>query len=144
MTFKSNFPDSGSNHNRMFLLYVRTGSDECACLIVMCCVWRALQVPVTDYSFEDCQLAMAEAQIRLPVDTCLLEFAKLVRSLGWVSLSLQTLMRRISLQTLQHAEDDTETLLLFPTNLIFQFSFLYWNHFFYLMDFFHWIPFFQL
>lgn len=43
---------------------------------------KALQVPVTDYSFEDCQLAMAEGQIRLPVDTCLLEFAKLVRSLG--------------------------------------------------------------
>ncbi|XDV39750.1 hypothetical protein PO909_008941, partial [Leuciscus waleckii] len=43
---------------------------------------KALQVPVTDYSFEDCQLAMAEGQIKLPVDTCLLEFAKLVRSLG--------------------------------------------------------------
>ncbi|XP_051722778.1 lysophosphatidylcholine acyltransferase 1 [Ctenopharyngodon idella] len=43
---------------------------------------KALKVPVTDYSFEDCQLAMAEGQIRLPVDTCLLEFAKLVRSLG--------------------------------------------------------------
>ncbi|KAK2903518.1 hypothetical protein QQF64_009361 [Cirrhinus molitorella] len=43
---------------------------------------KSLQVPVTDYSFEDCQLAMAEGQIRLPVDTCLLEFAKLVRSLG--------------------------------------------------------------
>ncbi|XP_051574214.1 lysophosphatidylcholine acyltransferase 1-like [Myxocyprinus asiaticus] len=43
---------------------------------------KALQVPVTDYSFEDCQLAMAEGQIRLPVDTCLLEFAKLVRRLG--------------------------------------------------------------
>ncbi|KAA0702896.1 Lysophosphatidylcholine acyltransferase 1 [Triplophysa tibetana] len=44
---------------------------------------KALQVPVTDYSFEDCQLAMAEGQIRLPVDTCLLEFAKLVRRLGF-------------------------------------------------------------
>lgn len=43
---------------------------------------KALQVPVTDYSFEDCQLAMAEGQIKLPADTCLLEFAKLVRSLG--------------------------------------------------------------
>lgn len=43
---------------------------------------KALKVPVTDYSFEDCQLTMAEGQIRLPVDTCLLEFAKLVRSLG--------------------------------------------------------------
>ncbi|XP_062847875.1 lysophosphatidylcholine acyltransferase 1 [Trichomycterus rosablanca] len=43
---------------------------------------KALQVPVTDYSFEDCQLAMAEGQLRLPVDTSLLEFAKLVRRLG--------------------------------------------------------------
>lgn len=43
---------------------------------------RALGVPITDYSFEDCQLAMAEGQLRLPVDTCLLEFAKLVRRLG--------------------------------------------------------------
>lgn len=43
---------------------------------------RALGVPITDYSFEDCQLAMAEGQLRLPVDTCLLEYAKLVRRLG--------------------------------------------------------------
>uniref|UniRef100_A0A669AW79 Lysophosphatidylcholine acyltransferase 1 n=1 Tax=Oreochromis niloticus TaxID=8128 RepID=A0A669AW79_ORENI len=47
-----------------------------------CVVHRALGVPITDYSFEDCQLAMAEGQLRLPVDTCLLEFAKLVRRLG--------------------------------------------------------------
>ncbi|XP_068426340.1 lysophosphatidylcholine acyltransferase 1 isoform X2 [Clinocottus analis] len=43
---------------------------------------EALGVPITDYSFEDCQLAMADGQLRLPVDTCLLEFAKLVRRLG--------------------------------------------------------------
>ncbi|XP_053839898.1 lysophosphatidylcholine acyltransferase 1 isoform X1 [Vidua macroura] len=43
---------------------------------------KALGVPVTDYTFEDCQLALAEGQLRLPSDTCLLEFAKLVRSLG--------------------------------------------------------------
>uniref|UniRef100_G3NTS5 EF-hand domain-containing protein n=1 Tax=Gasterosteus aculeatus aculeatus TaxID=481459 RepID=G3NTS5_GASAC len=43
---------------------------------------KALGVPITDYSFEDCQLAMADGQLRLPVDTCLLEFAKLVRRLG--------------------------------------------------------------
>ncbi|XP_003966066.3 lysophosphatidylcholine acyltransferase 1 [Takifugu rubripes] len=43
---------------------------------------KALGVPITDYSFEDCQLAMAEGQLRLPVDTCLLEYAKLVRRLG--------------------------------------------------------------
>ncbi|XP_068180154.1 lysophosphatidylcholine acyltransferase 1 isoform X2 [Antennarius striatus] len=42
----------------------------------------ALGVPITDYSFEDCQLAMAEGQLSLPVDTCLLEYAKLVRRLG--------------------------------------------------------------
>lgn len=27
---------------------------------------RALGVPVTDYTFEDCQLALAEGQLRLP------------------------------------------------------------------------------
>ncbi|XP_068180153.1 lysophosphatidylcholine acyltransferase 1 isoform X1 [Antennarius striatus] len=43
---------------------------------------KALGVPITDYSFEDCQLAMAEGQLSLPVDTCLLEYAKLVRRLG--------------------------------------------------------------
>ncbi|KAI5106014.1 lysophosphatidylcholine acyltransferase 1-like [Silurus meridionalis] len=43
---------------------------------------KALHVPVTDYSFEDCQLAMAEGQLRLPVDTSMLEFARLVRRLG--------------------------------------------------------------
>ncbi|KAJ8273141.1 hypothetical protein GJAV_G00097960 [Gymnothorax javanicus] len=43
---------------------------------------KALEVPVTDYSFEDCQLAMAEGQLRLPINTCLLEFARLVRRLG--------------------------------------------------------------
>ncbi|KYO34645.1 lysophosphatidylcholine acyltransferase 1 [Alligator mississippiensis] len=43
---------------------------------------EALRVPVTDYTFEDCCLALAEGQLRLPSNTCLLEFAKLVRSLG--------------------------------------------------------------
>uniref|UniRef100_A0A8C5Q7M2 Lysophosphatidylcholine acyltransferase 1 n=1 Tax=Leptobrachium leishanense TaxID=445787 RepID=A0A8C5Q7M2_9ANUR len=43
---------------------------------------RALGVSVTDYTFEDCQLALAEGQLRLPSDTSLLEFARLVRSLG--------------------------------------------------------------
>ncbi|XP_012688969.2 lysophosphatidylcholine acyltransferase 1 [Clupea harengus] len=43
---------------------------------------KALDVPITDYTFEDCQLAMAEGQLRLPSDTCLLEFARLVRRLG--------------------------------------------------------------
>ncbi|XP_014650519.1 PREDICTED: lysophosphatidylcholine acyltransferase 1 [Ceratotherium simum simum] len=43
---------------------------------------EALGVPVTDYTYEDCQLALAEGQLRLPADTCLLEFARLVRGLG--------------------------------------------------------------
>uniref|UniRef100_A0A8C6R8A1 Lysophosphatidylcholine acyltransferase 1 n=1 Tax=Nannospalax galili TaxID=1026970 RepID=A0A8C6R8A1_NANGA len=43
---------------------------------------RALGVSVTDYTFEDCQLALAEGQLHLPADTCLLEFARLVRALG--------------------------------------------------------------
>ncbi|XP_040833316.1 lysophosphatidylcholine acyltransferase 1 [Ochotona curzoniae] len=43
---------------------------------------EALGVTVTDYTFEDCQLALAEGHLRLPADTCLLEFARLVRGLG--------------------------------------------------------------
>ncbi|KAM6455038.1 lysophosphatidylcholine acyltransferase 1 isoform 1-T2 [Liasis olivaceus] len=43
---------------------------------------EALGVSVTDYTFEDCQLALAEGQLHLPSNTCLLEFAKLVRNLG--------------------------------------------------------------
>ncbi|XP_007901220.2 lysophosphatidylcholine acyltransferase 1 isoform X1 [Callorhinchus milii] len=43
---------------------------------------KALGVPVTDYTFEDCQLVMSDSQLKLPVDTCLLEFAKLVRKLN--------------------------------------------------------------
>ncbi|KAM5169365.1 lysophosphatidylcholine acyltransferase 1 [Callospermophilus lateralis] len=43
---------------------------------------EALGISVTDYTFEDCQLALAKGQLRLPADTCLLEFARLVRGLG--------------------------------------------------------------
>ncbi|XP_077605517.1 lysophosphatidylcholine acyltransferase 1 [Crocuta crocuta] len=43
---------------------------------------EALGVSVTDYTYDDCQLALAEGQLRLPADTCLLEFARLVRALG--------------------------------------------------------------
>ncbi|MFT7811738.1 lysophosphatidylcholine acyltransferase 1-like isoform X1 [Arapaima gigas] len=43
---------------------------------------KALGVPVTDYSFEDCQLTMADGHLRLPGNTHLLEFSKLVRSLS--------------------------------------------------------------
>uniref|UniRef100_A0A8C1KE00 EF-hand domain-containing protein n=1 Tax=Cyprinus carpio TaxID=7962 RepID=A0A8C1KE00_CYPCA len=46
-----------------------------------------------NYSYEDCQLAMAEGQIRLPVDTCLLEFAKLVRSLGLKRVNSEKLLQ---------------------------------------------------
>ncbi|CAL8248556.1 unnamed protein product [Lota lota] len=54
---------------------------------------KALRVPTTDYSFEDCQLAMAEGQLRLPVDTCLLEFAKLVRRLGLKTKSTEQVLQ---------------------------------------------------
>ncbi|XP_042632710.1 lysophosphatidylcholine acyltransferase 1-like [Cyprinus carpio] len=43
---------------------------------------KALGLPIIDYSFEDCQLAMAKGPLRLPRHTCLLEFARLVRRLG--------------------------------------------------------------
>lgn len=43
---------------------------------------RALGVSVTDYTFEDCQLALSGGQLRLPADSCLLEFARLTRALG--------------------------------------------------------------
>ncbi|TRY96529.1 hypothetical protein DNTS_016966 [Danionella cerebrum] len=43
---------------------------------------KALGLPIIDYSFEDCQLAMAKGPMRLPRRTCLLEFARLLRRLG--------------------------------------------------------------
>ncbi|XP_067413518.1 lysophosphatidylcholine acyltransferase 1 isoform X3 [Emydura macquarii macquarii] len=57
---------------------------------------RALGVSVTDYTFEDCQLALAEGQLRLPSNTCLLEFAKLVRSLGLKPQKLEKDLDRYS------------------------------------------------
>ncbi|ROK35723.1 Lysophosphatidylcholine acyltransferase 1 [Anabarilius grahami] len=39
---------------------------------------KALGLPIIDYSFEDCQLAMDKGPLRLPRHTCLLEFARLV------------------------------------------------------------------
>ncbi|XP_017565812.1 lysophosphatidylcholine acyltransferase 1 [Pygocentrus nattereri] len=57
---------------------------------------KALDVPVTDYSFEDCQLAMAEGQLKLPVDTCLLEFARLVRRLGQKRENSEKLLKEYS------------------------------------------------
>lgn len=55
-----------------------------ACLCV-CVFFRALQVPTVDYSFEDCQLSMVKGPLCLPSHSCLLEFSRLVRNLGWVS-----------------------------------------------------------
>ncbi|XP_063041738.1 lysophosphatidylcholine acyltransferase 1 isoform X2 [Engraulis encrasicolus] len=43
---------------------------------------KALNTPVTDYSFEDCQLSMVQGPLRLPGNTCLLEFSRLARHLG--------------------------------------------------------------
>nr|XP_056718575.1 lysophosphatidylcholine acyltransferase 1 [Euleptes europaea] len=57
---------------------------------------RALGVSVTDYTFEDCQLALAEGQLRLPSNTGLLEFAKLVRSLGLKPERLEKVLNRYS------------------------------------------------
>lgn len=60
----------------------------CVCMFIYVYMYiffiylRALGISVTDYTFEDCQLALAEGQLHLPTNTCLLEFAKLVRNLG--------------------------------------------------------------
>ncbi|KAI5774487.1 LPCAT1 [Gulo gulo luscus] len=57
---------------------------------------EALGISVTDYTFEDCQLALAEGQLRLPADTCLLEFARLVRRLGLKPETLEKDLDRYS------------------------------------------------
>ncbi|KAG7470161.1 hypothetical protein MATL_G00136410 [Megalops atlanticus] len=54
---------------------------------------KALEVPITDYSFEDCQLTMVEGQLRLPADTCILDFTKLVRGLGLKPSSVETALQ---------------------------------------------------
>ncbi|XP_028820026.1 lysophosphatidylcholine acyltransferase 1 [Denticeps clupeoides] len=43
---------------------------------------KALNVPITDYSFEDCQLSMVQGPLRPPGNSCLLEFSRLLRLLG--------------------------------------------------------------
>ncbi|XP_076864589.1 lysophosphatidylcholine acyltransferase 1 [Brachyhypopomus gauderio] len=43
---------------------------------------KALGLPITDYSFEDCRLTMVRGPLALPSHTCLLEFSRLVRLLG--------------------------------------------------------------
>ncbi|XP_045855572.1 lysophosphatidylcholine acyltransferase 1 isoform X2 [Meles meles] len=57
---------------------------------------EALGISVTDYTFEDCQLALAEGRLRLPADTCLLEFARLVRRLGLKPETLEKDLDRYS------------------------------------------------
>jgi len=44
--------------------------------------FSALNVPVTDHSFEDCQLMLYAAKLGLPSASGLLEFQKLSRKLG--------------------------------------------------------------
>uniref|UniRef100_A0ABI7VQ80 Lysophosphatidylcholine acyltransferase 1 n=1 Tax=Felis catus TaxID=9685 RepID=A0ABI7VQ80_FELCA len=65
-----------ARHGRMFAHRLRLTSRRTVNSI------GALGVSVTDYTYDDCQLALAEGQLRLPADTCLLEFARLVRGLG--------------------------------------------------------------
>ncbi|XP_030065703.1 LOW QUALITY PROTEIN: lysophosphatidylcholine acyltransferase 1 [Microcaecilia unicolor] len=51
---------------------------------VRCLMAKALGVPVTDLTFEDCQLALAKGELHLPSNTSFLEFAKLIKSIGLI------------------------------------------------------------
>ncbi|KGL74170.1 Lysophosphatidylcholine acyltransferase 1, partial [Tinamus guttatus] len=69
---------------------------------------EALGVSVTDYTFEDCQLALAEGQLRLPSDTCLLEFAKLVRSLGLKPENLEEDLEKYAKRAMKMKKEKTD------------------------------------
>lgn len=43
---------------------------------------KALQVPLTDLSFDDCQLSLSQGPLRIPSNSSLLEFNRLLRRLG--------------------------------------------------------------
>lgn len=43
---------------------------------------KALQVPLTELSFDDCQLSLSQGPLRIPSNSSLLEFNRLVRRLG--------------------------------------------------------------
>lgn len=67
--------------------------------------FRALRLPTVDYSFEDCQLSMVKGPLCLPSHTCLLEFSRLVRNLGWVPL--ETFYKDFSLLLFGFNKHDT-------------------------------------
>ena len=45
------------------------------------CSYRALQLPLTELSFDDCQLSISQGPLRIPSNSSLLEFNRLVRLL---------------------------------------------------------------
>uniref|UniRef100_A0A8L0DPX9 Lysophosphatidylcholine acyltransferase 1 n=1 Tax=Oncorhynchus mykiss TaxID=8022 RepID=A0A8L0DPX9_ONCMY len=46
---------------------------------------KALELPITDLSFDDCQLSQAKGPLRVPTNSSLLQFNRLARRLGSVS-----------------------------------------------------------
>ena len=44
--------------------------------------FRALKVPVTDHTFDDCRLMMYAAKNKLPMSSAIVEFHKLSKKLG--------------------------------------------------------------
>jgi hypothetical protein len=52
---------------------------KCTCLPVF---FRALGVPVTDHSYDDCRLMQKAAKLKLPKTVGIVEFMKLNKKLG--------------------------------------------------------------
>lgn len=49
--------------------------------ILSLCVCRALGVPVTDHTYEDCRLMISAGELTLPMEAGLVEFTKISQKL---------------------------------------------------------------
>lgn len=57
---------------------VSSSSCSCSCSCSPC---RALGVPVTDHTYEDCRLMISAGELTLPMEAGLVEFTKISRKL---------------------------------------------------------------
>ena len=51
--------------------------------VLYVCVYRALGVPVTDHTYDDCRLMQKASKLHMPANAGLVEFEKLHKKLGW-------------------------------------------------------------
>uniref|UniRef100_A0A8C7FQI5 Lysophosphatidylcholine acyltransferase 1 n=1 Tax=Oncorhynchus kisutch TaxID=8019 RepID=A0A8C7FQI5_ONCKI len=57
---------------------------------------KALELPITDLSFDDCQLSQAKGPLRVPTNSSLLQFNRLARRLGLRTGTTDTVLQQAS------------------------------------------------